>query len=62
MVSTWLPQMSELPEQNAFGLGVEFPHLGITQVVEAERAVLRAVGRRDFRIEPGGRLVDSASH
>jgi hypothetical protein len=45
-------QMAELPKQGAFGLGVtrvEFPQLGIEKIVEEERAVLGAVGGRDFR-------------
>ena len=42
-------QMAELPEQGALGLSVarvEFPHLGVEQVVEEERAVFGAVGGR----------------
>ena len=47
-------EMAELPEQRALGLGVarvEFPHLGVEQIVEEERTVPGAVGRRHRRIK-----------
>jgi hypothetical protein len=58
-------QMAELPEQCALGLGVarvEFPHLGVEQVVEEERAVLGAVGRRHVRIKSAPLLGLLAGH
>ncbi len=48
-------EMAELPKQGTLGLGVagvEFPHLGVEQVVEVERTVLGAICGRDFRIKP----------
>ena len=47
-------EMPELPEQCALRLGVarvEFPQLGVEQVVKKERAVLGAVGGRHLRIK-----------
>lgn len=58
-------QMPALPEQGALGLGVarvEFPHLGVEQVVEEERAVPGAVGRRDGRIKAAPPLRFLAGH
>jgi len=46
--------MAELFEQGALGLGVarvEFPQLGVEQVIEEERAVSGAIGRRDFQVK-----------
>lgn len=57
--------MAKLPEQGAFGLGVarvEFPHLGVEQVVEEERAVLGAVGGRHVRVKPAPLLGFLAGH
>ncbi len=58
-------QMAELPEQGTLGLGVarvEFPHLGVEQVVEEERAVFGAVGGRHVRIKPAPLLGFLAGH
>jgi hypothetical protein len=58
-------QMAELPEQGALGFGiarVEFPQLGVEQVVEEERAVFGAVGGRDFRIKAAPLLGFLAGH
>ncbi|EGQ61068.1 hypothetical protein GGI1_04317 [Acidithiobacillus sp. GGI-221] len=58
-------QMAELPEQGALGLGVarvEFPQLGVEQVVEEKRTVLGAVGGRHVRIKPAPLLGCLAGH
>ena len=58
-------QMAELPEQRALGLGiarVEFPQLGVEQVVEEKRAVLGAVGGRDVGVKPASLLGFLAGH
>lgn len=47
-------QMAELPEQSARAFRVarvEFPQLGVEQVVEEEQAVHGAVGGRHVRIK-----------
>ncbi len=57
--------MAELPKQSALGLGVariEFPQLGVEQVIEEERAVFGAVGGRDFRIKAAPLLGFLAGH
>ena len=58
-------QMAELPEQGTHGLGVarvEFPYLIVEQVVEEERAVPGAVGRRHIRIKPAPLLGFVTGH
>ena len=58
-------EMAELPEQGALRLGVarvEFPQLGVEQVVEEKRAVLGAVCWRDFRIKAAPPLGFLAGH
>ena len=48
-------EMAELPEQRPLGFGVariELPHLGIEQIVEEERSVSGAIGRRHRRVKP----------
>jgi hypothetical protein len=58
-------EMAELPEQGALGLGVarvEFPHLGVEQVVEEEGAVLGAVGGWDVGIKAAPLLGFLAGH
>lgn len=57
--------MAELPEQCPLSLGiarVEFPHLGVEQAVEEERAVPGAVGGRNAWIEPAPVLGFLAEH
>ncbi|MEZ5613802.1 MAG: hypothetical protein R3E35_01150 [Rhodocyclaceae bacterium] len=53
--------MAELHEQGALGLGmrVEFPQLGVEQVVEKERAVFGAVGGWHLRIKAASLLASS---
>ena len=58
-------EMPELPEQCALRLGVarvEFPQLGVEQIVEEQRAVLGAVRGRNFRIKPASLLGFLAGH
>jgi len=58
-------EMAKSPKQGALGLGVarvELPHLGVEQVVEEERAVFGAVGRRDFRIKAAPLLCFLTGH
>lgn len=58
-------EMAELPEQGALGLGVvriEFPYLGVEQVVEEERAIPGSVGRWHLRIKPAPLLGFLAGH
>ena len=57
--------MAKLPEQGALGLSValvELPQLAVEQVVEEQRAVFGAVGRRDFWIKPAPPLGFLAGH
>ena len=57
--------MAKLPEQRALGLGiarVEFPHLGVEQFAEEERAVFGAVGGRHLRIKAAALLGFFAGH
>ena len=58
-------QMPELPEQGALGLSiarVEFPQLGVEQVVEEQRTVFGAIGGRHVRINPRPLLGFLAGH
>ena len=58
-------EMAELPEQGALGVGVarvEFPHLGVEQIVEEERAVLGAVGGWNLGIKAPPLLGFVAGH
>ncbi len=57
--------MAKLPEQGTLGLGVawiEFPQLGVEQVVEEEGTDFGAVGRRDFQIKAASLLGFLAGH
>lgn len=57
-------EMAKLPKQGAIGrkgARVEFPQLGVKQVVEEERTV-GAVGRRHVRIKPAPLLGFLAGH
>jgi len=57
--------MAELPEQGDLGLGVarvEFPYLGVEQVIEEERTVFGMIGGRDFRIKAAPLLGFLAGH
>ena len=58
-------EMAELAEQGALGIGVarvEFPHLGVEQVVEEEGTVFGAVGGRDLRVKAAPLLGFLAAH
>ncbi len=47
-------EVAEPPEESPLGLGitrVELPHLGIEQVIEEQRSVFGALGRRYVRIK-----------
>lgn len=47
-------EMAKFPEQGSLGFGiarVQFPHLGVEQVVEEQRAVLGAVGGGNVRVK-----------
>ena len=58
-------QMPDLPEQRPLSLGitrVEFPHLGVEQIIEEERTVPGAVARRHVWIKPSTLLGFLAGH